>query len=83
MSNKVKDSKNKNFDNYFKKLFPFIFIPTVLIFLFNDSYITNNPFIELEDYGSFLFVFLFSLLMAIAVSTFLIVLIWAFSKKVN
>ena len=83
MLNKTKDSKYHNFNNYYKKLFPFIFIPTLLIFLLSDSFITNNPFEELEDYGSFFFVIFFSLLMATIVSSVLISLIWTFTKKVH
>lgn len=83
MIGKKKDFKYPNFNNYFKKLFPFIFIPTLLAFLFSDSFITNNPFEELEDYGSFLFVILFTLLMATIVSSVIISLIWTFTKKVD
>lgn len=83
MLNKTKDTKYPNFNNYFKKLFPFIFIPILLVFLFSEPYITNNPFEELEDYGSFLFVILFSLLMATVVSSVIISLIWTFTKKVD
>lgn len=81
MISKTKNSKYLDFNSYFKKLFPYIFIPTLLVFLISDSFITDNPFKELEDYGSFLFVSLFSLLLATIISSVIISLIWAFTKR--
>lgn len=83
MISKTKKSTYPDFNSYFKKLFPYIFVPALLVFLISDSFITNNPFKELEDYGSFLFVSLFSLLMATIISSVIISLIWAFTKKVD
>ncbi|MBD7984376.1 hypothetical protein H9649_07280 [Sporosarcina sp. Sa2YVA2] len=69
-------NKDPNYKKYFWKRFFILFIPIFTIGVISEPYISNNPFLELEDYGSFIFFSLFYALILGGISALIVSFAW-------
>ena len=64
------------YKHYFRKRFFLFFIPLMMVGIRFEPMIIQNPFEELEDYGAFLFFFVFYIIVLGGLAAFIVSIMW-------
>lgn len=64
------------YKHFFWKRFVLFFIPLMVVGILSEPMIIQNPFEELEDYGAFLFFFVFYIIILGGLAAFIVSIMW-------
>lgn len=67
---------SQTYKHYFWKRFFLFFIPLMMVGILSEPMIIRNPFEELEDYGAFLFFFVFYIIVLGGLAAFIVSIMW-------
>ncbi|MBR2757441.1 MAG: hypothetical protein IKD52_05030 [Exiguobacterium sp.] len=67
---------SQTYKHYFRKRFFLFFIPLMMVGIRFEPMIIQNPFEELEDYGAFLFFFVFYIIVLGGLAAFIVSIMW-------
>ncbi|MDT0191662.1 hypothetical protein [Exiguobacterium sp. BG5(2022)] len=72
----MEQTVSQTYKHYFwKRFFPF-FLPLMVVGILSEPMIIQNPFEELEDYGAFLFFFVFYIIVLGGLAAFIVSIMW-------
>ncbi|VXB24386.1 conserved hypothetical protein [Exiguobacterium sp. 8H] len=72
----MEQTLSQPYKHYFWKRFFLFFIPLMVVGILSEPMIIQNPFEELEDYGAFLFFFVFYIIVLGGLAAFIVSIMW-------
>ena len=72
----MEQTVSQTYKHYFWKRFFLFFLPLMVVGILSEPMIIQNPFEELEDYGAFLFFFVFYIIVLGGLAAFIVSIMW-------
>ncbi|ACQ69281.1 MULTISPECIES: hypothetical protein [Exiguobacterium] len=72
----MEQTVSQTYKHYFWKRFFLFFLPLMVVGILSEPMIIQNPFEELEDYGAFLFFFVFYIIILGGLAAFIVSIMW-------
>lgn len=72
----MEQTVSQPYKHYFWKRFFLFFLPLMVVGILSEPMIIQNPFQELEDYGAFLFFFVFYIIILGGLAAFIVSIMW-------